>query len=128
MSADIRTRALACLARRDYSRAELRRKLLGETADIDQLDSTLDALERDGFLSDARFAEHLVAQRAVDEAQLAVLSAQLRESELARARAVWQKKYGSAPKTPAERARQMRFLAMRGFEADTLHPLFKNNL
>src|SRR5260363_425841 len=64
MSADIRTRALACLARRDYSRAELRRKLLGETADIDQLDSTLDALERDGFLSDARFAEHLVAQRA----------------------------------------------------------------
>src|SRR5260363_202621 len=63
MSADIRTRALACLARRDYSRAELRRKLLGETADIDQLDSTLDALERDGFLSDARFAEHLVAQR-----------------------------------------------------------------
>ncbi|WP_042688442.1 RecX family transcriptional regulator, partial [Candidatus Glomeribacter gigasporarum] len=114
------------------------------TADIDQLDSTLDALERDGFLSDARFAEHLVAQRAarfgvrkiiaelkqhaVDEAQLAVLSAQLRESELARARAVWQKKYGSAPKTPAERARQMRFLAMRGFEADTLHPLFKNNL
>src|SRR5260364_113509 len=58
----------------------------------------------------------------------AVPSAQLRESELARARAVWQKKYGSAPKTPAERARQMRFLAMRGFEADTLHPLFKNNL
>ncbi len=141
---DLRARALAYLSRREYSRAELRRKLSRESVNPDQLDAALDHLERENFLSDARFAEQRIAQRSarfgtrriiaelkqhvLDEAQLASLTAQLRDTELSRARAVWEKKFGSAPKTPAERAKQMRFLAMRGFDANTITQLFKSHL
>jgi len=45
----------------------------------------------------------------------------LRTTELARAREVWQKKFGKSPQDAAERARQMRFLASRGFGGDTIH-------
>jgi regulatory protein len=45
---------------------------------------------------------------------------QLRSSELERARAVWQRKFGAPAADAAERARQMRFLAQRGFSADTV--------
>ncbi len=141
---DLRTRALAYLSRREYSRAELRRTLSSESAHTARLNTVLDTLEREGFLSDARFAEHLAMQRAarfgmrriiaelkqhaVNGAQLATLSAQLRNTELARARAVWEKKFGSAPKTPIERAKHMRFLAMRGFDTDIITQLFKSDL
>jgi len=45
---------------------------------------------------------------------------QLRESELDRARAVWQRKFGTPAADGTERARQMRFLAQRGFSADAI--------
>jgi regulatory protein len=47
--------------------------------------------------------------------------AELRNTELARARAVWQKKFDHPPEDAAERAKQMRFLASRGFGGDTIH-------
>jgi regulatory protein len=43
---------------------------------------------------------------------------QLRATELDRATEVWRKKFGELPANPAERARQMRFLASRGFGAE----------
>ena len=46
---------------------------------------------------------------------MTALATQLRETELARARAVWQKKFGEIATTPEARAKQMRFLASRGF-------------
>jgi regulatory protein len=45
----------------------------------------------------------------------------LRETEVERAREVWRKKFGDLPKDSAERAKQMRFLASRGFGGDTIH-------
>jgi regulatory protein len=45
---------------------------------------------------------------------------QLRESEFERARAVWQRKFGQVPSDAHERARQMRFLAQRGFSAEVV--------
>lgn len=47
-------------------------------------------------------------------------TAALRRSELARAREVWSRKFGSAPEDAAARARQMRFLAGRGFSSDVI--------
>jgi len=47
--------------------------------------------------------------------------ASLRETELDRAREVWRKKFGTQPQDAAERAKQMRFLAGRGFGGDTIH-------
>jgi len=45
---------------------------------------------------------------------------QLRQSELARAREIWRKKFDEPPADAAERAKQMRFLASRGFDGDTI--------
>jgi regulatory protein len=45
---------------------------------------------------------------------------QARATELERATAVWQRRFGSPAAEPAERARQMRFLAGRGFEGDVI--------
>ncbi|MDI9651275.1 RecX family transcriptional regulator, partial [Burkholderia cenocepacia] len=42
-----------------------------------------------------------------------------------RAQAVWRKKFGALPQTPAERAKQARFLAARGFSSATIVKLLK---
>jgi regulatory protein len=137
----LKGRALGYLSRREYSRAELSRKLMPFTENADELEALLDALERDGWLSDARFAESVVYRRAarvgagrivselkrhaVGDELIEEVNAQLRETELARARAVWQKKYGQLPETPAERARQARFLAARGFSMSIIGKILK---
>jgi regulatory protein len=137
----LKGRALAYLSRREYSRAELSRKLMPFTDDADALEALLDSLVREGWLSDARFAESIIHRRAarlgdtrivgelkrhaVGDTLIEEVSAQLRETELARARAVWQKKYGTLPETPAERARQARFLAARGFSMAIIGKILK---
>jgi len=137
----LKGRALAYLSRREYSRAELSRKLMPFTDDADALEALLDALVRDGWLSDTRFAESVVHRRAarsganrivselkrhaVGDALIEQIGAQLRETELARAQAVWRKKYGQLPATPAERARQARFLAARGFSLAIIGQILK---
>jgi regulatory protein len=137
----LKGRALGYLSRREYSRAELSRKLMPFTEDADALEALLDSLVREGWLSDARFAESVIHRRAsrlgatrivselkrhaVGETLIEEVNAQLRETELARARAVWQKKYGQLPETPAERARQARFLAARGFSMSIIGKILK---
>ncbi|AOJ01073.1 MULTISPECIES: recombination regulator RecX [Burkholderia] len=140
----LKGRATAYLSRREYSRAELARKLAPYVEEGDDLESLLDALEREGWLSDARFAESLVHRRsarvgsarivselkrhAVGDALVEAVSAQLRENEFERAESVWRKKFGAAPQTPAERAKQARFLAMRGFSSVTIAKLLKGDV
>jgi regulatory protein len=101
----------------------------------------LDSLESEGWLSDSRFAESLVHRRAsrlganriigelkrhaVGQTLIEEANAQLRETELARAQAVWLKKYGQLPETQAERARQARFLAARGFSGATIGKILR---
>jgi regulatory protein len=99
-----------------------------------QVDALLDWLEAHKYLSQARFVESRLHARAGRygnrriEQELsqhgveldADTRRQLRESELVRAREVWQRKYGSLPADAAERARQMRFLANRGFSAEVV--------
>jgi regulatory protein len=137
----LKGRALAYLSRREYSRAELSRKLMPFADDADALEILLDALVRDGWLSDARFAESVIHRRAarlgatrivselkrhaVGDTLIEEVNAQLRETELARARAVWRKKYGQLPASPAERARQARFLAARGFSMTIIGKILK---
>jgi regulatory protein len=135
-------RAVQWLAQRDHSRHELRGKLLrwaqaqgaAEDDPAAGIDAVLDALERRGLLSDARFVESRVRTRAARfgnrriEAELrqrgvppdAATQAALRASELERARTVWQARFGGPPADPRERARQQRFLAGRGFSAEVI--------
>lgn len=58
---------------------------------------------------------------APDEAAAALAS--VKDSELARARDVWRRRFGSVATDAAERAKQARFLAGRGFDADIVRRL-----
>ena len=62
--ASARAVALRLLARRDYSRAELGQRLRGRGLATSDIEAALDDFERFGYLSDARYAHALVAQRA----------------------------------------------------------------
>lgn len=131
----LRERALNLLARREHSRAELARKLAPHVEDED-LDSLLDDLEREKLLSNTRYAEMLAHARSGRHGSLRLKAdlrdkgvpaevmestlAEAREQDLDAARAVWLKKFGEAPRDAAERVKQMRFLAGRGFPLDVV--------
>lgn len=139
-------RAIALLARREHSRAELARKLQrslqrdsgDEEASIAEV---LDELERRKLLSDARFAgavarvksqrfgdariRHDLRAAGVDEAAAAEALSTLAGSELERARTVWRKRFGMLPATAAERGKQARFLQARGFGQETIHRVLR---
>lgn len=51
----------------------------------------------------------------------------LRESELARAREVRSKRFGELPADAAERAKQMRFLAGRGFSGEAIRRALRDD-
>ena len=132
----LKGRALAALARREYSRVELSRKLAAHAESQEQLAAVLDALEAARLLSNERFAESLMHRRAerfgvarirqeLKQHQLApaiveTQVAALRATELERARSVWRKRYEALPTNAQERARQARFLAARGFAGETI--------
>ncbi len=146
----LRARALQRLAQREQSRAELRRKLLPfavaeseaagqagaplELAPAERVEALLDWLEVHNYLSQERFAESRVHARASRFGNLRIrqelkqhqvtLSAEatqaLKDSELQRARAVLERKFAAPPAGPAERAKQARFLAGRGFSPETI--------
>ncbi len=60
---EIRNAAIRLLARREHSRQELRQKL-GARCEEGLLEQALDALEADGYLSDARFAASYLRSKA----------------------------------------------------------------
>jgi regulatory protein len=137
----LKGRALGYLSRREYSRSELSRKLAPYAEEGESIDALLDSLESEGWLSNTRFTESLINRRAsrmgagrivselkrhaVGQELVEEVSAQLRETELARAQAVWRKKFGSLPETPNERAKQARFLATRGFSQGIIGKILK---
>ena len=139
----LKMRAIDYLSRREYSRTELTRKLAPFVEEGDALDPLLDALEREGWLSEARFAESVMNRRAarmgtsrivnelrqhkLDDALIESVDSQLRDTERARAQAVWRKKFGQLPRSPAERVKQARFLAMRGFSGATISQILKGD-
>lgn len=129
-------RAVGHLARREHSRAELARKLAPHAAAPAQLEALLDDLQARKLLSQARFVESLARARggrygtARIEQELRshrlggdlvrATLADLRRTELERARALWRRRYGAAAADRAGRLRQMRFLAARGFSAEVI--------
>ena len=60
----LRVRAMRFLARREHSRAELRRKLAPKAAEGEDLEILLDDLAKRGWLSDARYAEQSIRSHA----------------------------------------------------------------
>ena len=132
----LKGRALRLLGQREHTRSELERKLRAYEEEPGTLAQALDELERKGFLSEQRAAESLVHRRAgqfgaarlrqemQDKGLARELIEQtlagLKDSELARAREVWRRKFEAPPATPQERARQTRFLLARGFSGEVV--------
>lgn len=167
----LKGQALALLARREQSRAELRTKLLAharklalahaedaaisadpllafmnpealpapaaspEPADLArEVDEVLDWLAAQRHQSDARFAESRIHARAGRLGQARIRQElsrhgveldpdtvrQLRETEFERAREVWRKRFPEPASDAPGRAKQMRFLAARGFAAEVV--------
>ncbi len=140
----LRSRALDLLARREHTRAELRRKLAPHADDPGEVNELLDELSRRGWLSDARFAEALVhrkqakfgvarlarelRERGVAQGVIHEHLAKLEATELKRARQVWQAKFGVLPEDAKARARQMRFLQSRGFSLEVIGKILRGGL
>jgi len=132
----VKARAVSLLAQREYSRQELTDKLTAAQASPEEVEQALAQLEAKGLVDDARVVETLVnrrsgklgATRLRQELQAKGVSAELvaetmaglKGTELARAQAVWQKKFGQLAATSAERNKQARFLASRGFSGDVV--------
>lgn len=132
----LRERALRLLAGREHSRLELKRKLAAFTENAEALEALLDELVGSRLLSDDRYAEarahtlsrrygslrlaHDLKQQGVGNAALERVVAEARRTDLERAREVWRKRFGEAPRNARERAKQMRFLQGRGFAADVI--------
>ena len=135
----LKGRALRYLSVREQSRSELERKLAPHEEVPGQLAAVLDELQEKDFISADRVIESVVnrrqdkmgASRIKGELQRKGLDAEkvlvaingLKSTELERAKEVWRRKFNSktdAGTSAAERAKQMRFLAARGFDADVI--------
>ncbi|MGC4367363.1 recombination regulator RecX [Hydrogenophaga sp. R2] len=132
----LKGRALRLLAGREHSRAELERKLAEHETEPGELARVLDELQAKGFISEQRVVESVVHRRAArlgtgrlkQELQAKGVSPQavadavdaLRRTEVQRAREVWRRKFGEPAVDAAGRAKQMRFLASRGFAAEAI--------
>jgi regulatory protein len=131
----IRAAALILLARRDWLTGELSAELLAAGSDPQATAGVIAELVRELLLNDARYAEHYVASRAergqgplriMTELGALGVPRELLETVLeagpdwgALAEAVRRRKFGTAPpQSPAEQARQARFLQYRGFSSD----------
>ena len=101
------------------------------------VEALLDWLAENGHLSEARFVEARVRTRSVRHGNLRIRQElalhglqlapdeeqALKDSEFARARLVWERKFEAAATDVAGRARQARFLAGRGFSSEVIRRL-----
>jgi len=117
------------------------RKLAPHCEFPEQIEQLLDALAARGWLSEARFAEsrantlarkfgsrkieYDLKSRGVSDEVVERTLEQALTHELDNCRVAWEKKFGVLPHNAAERGRQMRFLAGRGFSAEAVRRILK---
>jgi len=138
----LRERALGFLARREHSRAELRRKLAPHAESPEELDALLKDLVQRKFLSEARFAEarvhvmsrkfgaarieHDLRAKGISEADAASAAREARATEFERALEVWRRKFGTRALDSKQRAREARFLLARGFSTEVINRILRH--
>jgi regulatory protein len=129
-------RALRLLSTREHSRAELERKLSQYEEEDGALAKVLDALAAKDFINEDRVVasvlhrrsaklgtariKHELQSKGLEPEAVAQAVTELKASEPERAYSVWRKKFGAPATTPAERAKQVRFLASRGFGGEAI--------
>lgn len=143
--------SIATAAAAGHARAHASPDAQTEPGDSDQsasaeteaeVDALLDSLQSQGYLSDERFIESRVHARASRYGSLRIKQelaqhglsltgpamAELKSQEFARAKIIWQRKFGAEPANdPAAQAKQTRFLMARGFAAETIRKLFRSD-
>ena len=131
--------AIAHLARRDFSAADLRRKLADRGFSESAIEPVLQELKAGNVVNDERYGENVVVYRArrglgpariKQELKQSGLAAETIQSTMAKAkdegpdfvslaRAARDRKFGpDLPKDWKERSKQARFLQYRGFSTD----------
>ena len=132
----LKARAVSFLARREYARDELARKLATYSDDPAEIETVLDALEHEGWLSTERFAHSLarrlaprqgtarivqtLKQYGVEPGHIVALKNALSATEYTRALEVWQKRFDKKPHDRLTYAKQARFLSIRGFAHEVI--------
>jgi regulatory protein len=132
----LKGRALKLLSQREHSRRELETKLGKHEEEPGELARALDELAARGFIDDGRAADSIVHRRGarlgaarvkqelvakgIAPDKVAEVVTALRATELDRAREVWRRRFGEPPVDAAQRAKQARFLAARGFAGDVI--------
>ncbi|MFB2537746.1 MULTISPECIES: regulatory protein RecX [unclassified Acinetobacter] len=130
----LRSTAFALLAKREYSKQDLFKKLLSFGADADELTLLIDELAEQNYQSDERMAGMLVRSQIQQGRGLARIQQNLKKhainpelAEDALEEIDWLKqayqlkvrKFGSdVTKDPKLKAKQIRFLQYRGFSLD----------
>lgn len=137
----LRARALDILSRQEISRAELKRKLAPYAEDEEELDKLLEEFAERHWQSDERFAEAYIHSKSRQHGTLRLKQAlqakgvdeetvreylPSRESELETAMAVLRKKFKQPAADMKDKQKQIRFLAYRGFDMDTIQTALKN--
>jgi regulatory protein len=139
----LKGRALRLLSGREYSRAELVKKLAPFETTEGELAKALDELQAKDFINEQRVVDSVLHRRSAklgtarikQELQSkgldagAVLDAVdlLKSTEVERAREVWRKKFNAAPENAAERGKQMRFLMSRGFGSEAIRKVISGD-
>jgi regulatory protein len=138
--------AIAYLARRDFSAADLRRKLKDRGFAVAAIEQVIADLEASNVVNDNRYGENVVAYRARRGQGPARIRQELKRSGLdseaiqttmdkakddgpdfvSLARAARARKFGpELPKDWKERSRQARFLQYRGFSTDHIRAVLE---
>ena len=142
---EARNRALSWLARREYGRQELIRKLVQRGCAEEDATRIVAALTAEGLVSDERFIEALLHVRRVRGYGPLYIRRELEEKGIARGtierwldagsrdwvedvKRVYKKKYGGKqPASLAERAKRTRFLQSRGFTHEQIRQALGDN-
>jgi regulatory protein len=139
----LKARAMRLLARREHSRAELRRKLAPKVMEGEDLEAVLEDLAARGWLSDARYAEqsirakarrygpikvaHVLRARGVDEETIAAGFRAAGADGASNLETVWKTRFKALPADERERGRQVRFLQGRGFSLEEIVKFLRAN-
>jgi regulatory protein len=123
--------ALRLLAMREMSRAQFVEKLTAREFSGEETAEAVAWCTAEGWLNDTRFASvtarrlsqkygstrvaRTLKQKGVHSDAVIDAIAVLQETELMRARAVWARKFAALPTSADRRAKQVRYLQVRGF-------------
>lgn len=144
----LKKRALYYLGKREYSRLELFNKINDYAKDLEidnqNINIVLDHLESDDWLSDQRFTEQFIfskknkygvekiryelKNRGVDEMIISKELIKIKSESDLLAKKIWSKKFSEAPKSPEEKAKQIRFLKGRGVGTELIHKIMSGKI